>query len=393
MSSDNTENASQEEVLNTQEIASPAPTVPLTVFQQLQARLEQLEVDSKHNRWSDAPEHNGSGSINPKRRKNLPDINHDAQCKTWRRWFSAKQSSAQDVRVFVDYLDTLLKDLHDPPGEAEIYYKIRTSIRPSIREVLDVQIIQPANCEDLLSLAIRIEKNEKTTLSPTFQPPSHPQSLPQHRRGSQPRPYLKHQGSGSTGTIQEGSTGSQRRISDCQPRASDIPRGPRGDRGGRTHSGTENRGQQPVGGTKNGQKTLVDRAETQRRLENNLCYDCGEPDHRPYECQGTGSKPDNTWESKTSDGRDNKPSNGRENKSSSGGDSKPGDGWSNLPSNGWTTWECTPQPIERFQPQKKEDAQSTVASSTEATQSPQQANLNQSRWSTTGSADVASLLD
>lgn len=404
MSSAGTENASQEEVLSTPEVASPEPTVPLVVFQQLQARLEQLEVASERSRWSDGPDHEGSESIHPRRRKNLPDINHDAQCKTWKRWFSAKQGINQDVRAFNDYLDTIVKDLHDPPGDAGFYYKLRTGIQPSIQEVLDVQIIQPANCEDLLSLALRIEKNGKTTPRRDqipFQPPPNSQSLSQGRRPSQPRPSPKHQGRNLNEGAQKGNRVNTKATNRGQSRGSDIPRGPRGDHGGHMRTQKDDRGQQPIHGTQNGQKPLVDRAEKLRRAENNLCFDCGEPDHRPKLCKtpwnkpadGWDSKPTDGWESQSTDGWVNKSADGLDNKPSDGWVSTPSDEWACIPSNGWTTWENTLQPIERFQSQKKEGIQSTGLDCREGTRSPQQGNLNQSRWSTNGSADVTSLLD
>lgn len=388
---------------NSRELASPEPTVPLSVFQQLQARLDQLEISNEYSRWPGSSERDESEVIKPKRRKNFPEINHDLQCRTWKRWFSAQQGHNQDVRAFIEWLDTVVKELHDPPGDAEFYYKMRTGIKSSIREILDVQIIQPTNCEDLISLALRIEKNEKTAKqdpSPYQSSPVVP-SCPQDRRSSQPRPPPRHQGSGPNEVLRKEIKSSPRGINGAQPRINDAPRGPRRDREGlgdpeKGDHGSRRNSEQPTNrGTRSGQKPPVDRAERERRRENNLCFDCGEADHRPNKCNSVASKPvDDGWDSKPTDGWENKPTDGWDGKATNGWDNKPTDGWSSIPKDGWTAWDPTPPPIERFQSHKKEEAQSPGGGGgREAPRSPQQTALNQSKWSPNGNVEVASLLD
>ena len=374
MSSASREKTNQPEVPNSWEIASSEPTVPLSIFKQLHTRLEQLELSTEQKERCDAHSHKGSDGFDRRRRGDVAEFSHDAQCRLWRRWFSAQQSPQQDVQTYYEYLDMLVEELHDQPGDAEFYWRLRTSIKPSIRDVLDRQVIQPKDREELLALVLRIERNEKpapTQDSSSRQPAS--QSLPADRRPNQTHASSRPQGRVSaeadrrcyearghgTNGGRTGSGGSSRRRRDQvgrrQPRKDDCE----------PHLESRNRDCEPP---------LVDREEKQRRRENNLCFECGAAGHKSSERHPAGNKPADDW--------------------SIPWESRPSDERPSKSNNTTISWDPPPQPhIERFQSQKEETAQSKGVKTGAITYSSKEANLNQSRWSPAGNADTVSLLD
>ena len=365
---------STERVSNMLEAPEPEPTVPLSVFQQLQTRLEQLELTNEVKRWSGAPDHKASEAIDLKRRSVVAVDNHEAQCRAWRRWFSAQQSPLQDIRTYHDFLDTLVKELHEPPNEAEYYWRMRTSIKPSIRDVLDLQVIQPNSCEELLSLALRIERNEKPSSrqdSSSRQPPS--QFLPTDRRLREAHISSRRQDRASAEAAQRGNMSTADGLSGGQPGSGEPSRRRRQGRGGRRHAKKGDREPHPDG-RPTGDGRLTDKTEKQRRRENSLCFDCGAAGHRSSDCSQSGSKSaDNCDISRESRPRDRRPSN---------------------PNITGISWDPPPQShIERFQSQGRGNAQSTETESQAVTYGSQPTNLSWAKWSPNGDADTFSLLD
>jgi hypothetical protein len=71
-----------------------------------------------------------------------------------------------------------------------------------------------------------------------------------------------HQGSDLSEAAPRGNRANTRGTHGGHPRVSDVPRGPRADRGGRKHTEKEDQGQYPIRGTQNGQKPVVDRSRS-----------------------------------------------------------------------------------------------------------------------------------
>ena len=379
MSSASTENTNPTELPHTREIASPEPTVPLSVFLQLQARLEQLELSKEQREWSSTRR---SEVLNPKRRSNIANINHDAQCRSWRRWFSAQQSPLQDVRAYYDYLDTLVKELDDRPDDAEFYWRLRTSIKPSIRDVLDLQIIQPNNCEDLMSLALRIEENEKSSpRQDSSLRQSASQTLATGRRPNQAHSSPRHQGRASAEAIQRANGGRGVGRDGGQAETEEPSRRSRRERGGRRHHKKEDHETQPDRRIQNSKPRPIDRAEKQRRWENNLCFECGAAEHRSSECNPVAKRPGDDWTKSLGDWTAIR-------------ESRPSDERSRKPNNTAISWDPPPQPhTERFQSPRTEHIQDKGFKSRAITYTSKEAHPNQSRWSPNGNTDAISLLD
>ena len=168
----------------------------------------------------------------------------------------------------------MIEELHDPPGHSERYYKFRTGLLPSIREVLGIQIVQPADCKELFWLALRIEKNRKITPrqdNPPHQPPA--QSLILDRGPNQGGSSPRSQGRDKIISTQQGNRGSDNSMtggqSGGQLRTSGVSRRSRRDRGSNKRPNWEHRKTQNSRETQNGQSSHMKRQERQRRMDKN----------------------------------------------------------------------------------------------------------------------------
>ena len=75
-------------------------------------------------------------------------------------WYNARQRPTQTIRAYAAYLDELATRLSNPPTTADRLQKLRSSMKDSIRAVIQAQVIQPSTRADLVAQAQQIEENE-----------------------------------------------------------------------------------------------------------------------------------------------------------------------------------------------------------------------------------------
>ena len=76
------------------------------------------------------------------------------------QWYNAKQKPNPTIQSYVAYLDSLASHLSTPPSDLDRLQKLRSSIRDSIRTIIQAQVSQPLTRADLVAQVQRIEENE-----------------------------------------------------------------------------------------------------------------------------------------------------------------------------------------------------------------------------------------
>lgn len=84
----------------------------------------------------------------------------NVETKAIDEWYNARQRPNQTIRAYASYLDELATHLSNSPTTADRLQKLRSSMKDSVRSVIQAQVTQPTTRADLIAQAQRIEENE-----------------------------------------------------------------------------------------------------------------------------------------------------------------------------------------------------------------------------------------
>lgn len=264
-----------------------------TVYQQvLTSAPTQFWYDSDGNRKpsssaDEGPVANGQSCTTPNRGGSCKELEQISQedfitsCKAWEKWYNVKQRDGQSVLQFTEYLQKVLASLprHESgePSMVEQFHRLRSSLRDSLKAILDAQIIQPTTYADLVNVALRIEEKEMnllghTTVSRRKPLVPVPPSKPSKQTPSSYRPKPGHNGYTSH---QRAKTALDHKARASGPMPSKVSKRSR-------------RINHDIGIPRN-HGLLLDPI-SMRDKNNNQCYFCGKSSHTASECQDDGSK-------------------------------------------------------------------------------------------------------
>lgn len=163
------------------------------------------------------------------------------------------------------------------PSTVEQFHRLRSSLRGSIKAILDAQIIQPTTYDDLINVALRIEEKQMrllghSTVSRRKPLVPSPASKPSKKIPSSYRPKPGHNGYTS---LERAKTALNHKARALGPIPSKVNK--RSKR--RTHDMSIPRHH----------GLLLDQV-SMRDKNKNQCYFCGKSNHTASECQEEGSK-------------------------------------------------------------------------------------------------------
>lgn len=73
----------------------------------------------------------------------LIDYNTNVKSKSMKDWYNARQRPNRIIRAYAAYLDEAATNPDNSPIDADRLQKLRSSLRDSIRTVIQAQVVQP----------------------------------------------------------------------------------------------------------------------------------------------------------------------------------------------------------------------------------------------------------